>query len=201
MPGDLEALMVLRVQGISSLERAACALATDTDRAEERMRALVDQELATERTGRVAGFTLTPLGIEALDKLLADEGSRTDDTVSECYERFMKVNQRIIKVSTDWQVRRERGAEVPNDHSDPAYDFSVIERLIDLHDRARECLQDLAKHRPRFAPYVDRLESCVKRLETGDRTAFTAPLAESYHTVWFELHQDLLLTLGLTREE
>ncbi len=34
----------------------------------------------------------------------------------------------------------------------------------------------------------------------GDARAFTAPLAESYHTVWFELHQDFLLTLGLERE-
>jgi hypothetical protein len=35
----------------------------------------------------------------------------------------------------------------------------------------------------------------------GDRAAFTAPLVESYHTVWFELHQDLLLTLGRQRGE
>jgi hypothetical protein len=53
---------------------------------------------------------------------------------------------------------------------------------------------------PRFAPYGTRLDSCVERVMAGDKSAFTAPLKESYHTVWFELHQDLLLTLGLERE-
>ena len=27
----------------------------------------------------------------------------------------------------------------------------------------------------------------------------TKPVIESYHTVWFELHEDLLVTLGLDR--
>ena len=194
-------LMTLRVQGLSSVERAATALGVDTEDVALRLKALAQSELAAERTGKLAGFTLTPAGIAKLDELLASEGMRGDEQLCDCYERFLQLNPRVLKICSDWQTRRERGVEVPNDHSDAAYDYSVVERLVALHDRARECLQMMSGRSPRFAPYVARLEACVKRLEEGDRRAFTAPLAESYHTVWFELHQDLLLTLGLEREE
>jgi hypothetical protein len=33
----------------------------------------------------------------------------------------------------------------------------------------------------------------------GAREWFTRPVIDSYHTVWFELHEDLLSTLGLAR--
>jgi len=107
----------------------------------------------------------------------------------------------VLRVSSDWQLRRDGGVEAPNDHSDPHYDTEVIDRLAELHDSTRKCLQAVAGCAPRYAPYLERLDSCVERLRAGDHAAFTAPLAESYHTVWFELHQDLLLTLGLEREE
>jgi pyruvate,orthophosphate dikinase len=201
VPGDLEALMVLRVQGISSAERAACALGVDAEEATVRLKALVGEDLAKERTAPPVGFTLTPAGLETLDELLVSEALKGDEQLCACYELFMRLNKRVLKLSSDWQVRRERGVEVPNDHSDPAYDYAVIERLIGLHDRARACISKIAECSPRFAAYVGRLESCAERLERGDTAAFTAPLAESYHTVWFELHQDLLLTLGLKREE
>lgn len=193
--------MALRVQGISSCERAACALGSDPDTVAARLADLAARELAAERTGRLAGFTLSPNGIERLDELLAAEGLRTNEVVQGCYDRFLGLNKRVLKVSSDWQVRREGGVEEPNDHSDPSYDEAVIERLAQLHDSARACVEGVARCAPRFGPYADRLEGCVKRLQAGDRSAFTAPLAESYHTVWFELHQDLLLTLGLEREE
>ena len=31
--------------------------------------------------------------------------------------------------------------------------------------------------------------------------AYLADGLESYHTVWFQLHEDLLTTLGISREE
>ena len=37
------------------------------------------------------------------------------------------------------------------------------------------------------------------RVTEGDRDWFTKPTIDSYHTVWFELHEDLLATLGLER--
>ena len=51
----------------------------------------------------------------------------------------------------------------------------------------------------RFARYEPRLSTAVHRVESGERDWFTKPLIDSYHTVWFELHEDLLSTLGKER--
>jgi hypothetical protein len=198
---DLQLLMGLRVQGITSPERAAAALCSDTAAAAVRLASLADSGLAVERTGRLSGFTITPAGVERLEELLASEGLRGSDDLESCYETFLRLNPKVLKISSDWQVRRESGNDVPNDHSDAAYDYSVVERLCKMHMRARDCMDAIARCASRYSAYGSRLDSCVQRLESGDRTAFTAPLAESYHTVWFELHQDLLLTLGRQREE
>ena len=37
------------------------------------------------------------------------------------------------------------------------------------------------------------------RCSTGDSDWFTKPMIASYHTVWFEMHEDLLCTLGIER--
>jgi hypothetical protein len=193
---DLAVLMALRVQGVASPERVAAATGDDPADAAVQLAALAASGHAAERTGRLAGFSLTPEGNAHLDKLLADEGLRASEGLKDCYELFLTINNRVLKISSDWQVRD--GA--PNDHSDSLYDESVIDRLSELNDRVRACMRKMSACAPRLAPYGARLDSCVERLLAGDRSAFTAPLAESYHTVWFELHQDLLLTLGLERE-
>jgi hypothetical protein len=197
---DLELLMALRLQGVSPAERAAVATGIAVEDVQGRLAGFVDNGLATERTGRVAGFTLSPGGAEALDKLLAAEGLHGDAELLDAYDRFLLLNQRVLRVCSDWQVRREGGVEEPNDHSDPSYDAAVIDRVAELNGSARTWLERVAERAPRYASYRARLDDCVERLLAGDGKAFTAPLAESYHTVWFELHQDLLLTLGLERE-
>jgi hypothetical protein len=196
---DLLMFMALRVQGVATPERASIASGTSVDDATSRLNTFKKEGLVEERAGRVCGFTLTAQGIQAFDELLAAEGLRSDDALTECYERFLALNERVLKLSTDWQLRCEGGIETPNDHSDPHYDATVIDRLAELHDRARTCLDKIACRAPRFALYRARLDDCVERLVSGDTSAFTALMAESYHTVWFELHQDLLLTLGMER--
>ena len=39
----------------------------------------------------------------------------------------------------------------------------------------------------------------LRRVRAGEHDWFTKPVIESYHTVWFELHEDLLASLGLDR--
>lgn len=197
---DLAALMALRVQGLTPRERLGHALGCDATAAADRVRPLVDDGLCVERTGRMAGFTLTQLGTDALDKALADEALRGSDDLAAAYERFLDLNRRLLRVASEWQVRRHGNIEAANDHTDPIYDAEVIGRLVELHDAAKVVLRRMRKVAGRFGTYLSRLDGCVARLEDGDRSAFTAPMAESYHTVWFELHQDLLLTLGLERE-
>ena len=50
----------------------------------------------------------------------------------------------------------------------------------------------------RFGRYRPRLADALARAESGELRYVTDDTA-SYHSVWFQLHEDLLVTLGLTR--
>ena len=52
---------------------------------------------------------------------------------------------------------------------------------------------------PRFTRYGERLSEALEQVETDPRF-MVSPAVDSYHTVWFEAHEDFLLTLGRTRE-
>jgi hypothetical protein len=195
---ELALLMALRTQGLATVTRAATAAGLDHDVASEMLTGLADAGLAKLREGRAAGYMLLPPGTARLDELLAAEGLRTCEPLGDCYDRFMQLNTRVLKVCSDWQLKAD---DVPNDHADPDYDAEVIDRLADLHARSSKCVGTIAACAERYGPYGMRLGACVERLQAGDHSAFTAVMAESYHTVWFEMHQDLLLTLGREREE
>jgi hypothetical protein len=125
-------------------------------------------------------------------------GSREEADCARVYEAFLPLNRAVLQVCTDWQVRP--GGAL-NDHEDAAYDWSVIGRLEALDDRAGPLLGRLGHVEDRFARYRDRLRNARRRVADGERDWLTSPRVESYHTVWMELHEDLLAALGLAREE
>jgi hypothetical protein len=100
-------------------------------------------------------------------------------------------------VCTDWQVRDEE----PNDHADAEYDAKVLTRLRDVDDGVDGVLADLAALLDRYGTYRPRFDAALARIDAGEREWFTKPLIDSYHTIWFELHEDLLSTLGLERSQ
>ncbi|HEX6568089.1 MAG TPA: hypothetical protein VF015_02960, partial [Acidimicrobiales bacterium] len=105
----------------------------------------------------------------------------------------------VLDACSRWQVRDIGGRPVRNDHRDATYDARVVADLARLQRRADPLLADLAGALDRYRPYGPRLRHAVDRVESGDRDWFTRPVMPSYHTVWFELHEDLLSTLGLDR--
>jgi hypothetical protein len=51
----------------------------------------------------------------------------------------------------------------------------------------------------RLAPYSVRLERTCQRVVAGETKMFTGVMCGSYHDVWMELHEDLILTQGIDR--
>jgi hypothetical protein len=45
------------------------------------------------------------------------------------------------------------------------------------------------------------LQTALDKVKAGENSWLTRPLIDSYHTVWFELHEELILSVGLTREQ
>lgn len=159
-----------------------------------------ESAFVTHREGRLSGWALTPAGREEHERQLGAEldslGIRR--AVSSAHERFLELNDTMLAVCTRWQVK-DAEAQVLNDHADPAYDAAVIDELVALDDGVQPILVDLVAVLDRFAVYADRFVFALDKLRGGDNDWFTKPVMESYHTVWFELHEDLLATLGIDR--
>ena len=141
-------------------------------------------------------YGLLPLGKERHEALLA---SYADDEVRAGlrpgYERFLALNDRLKQLCTDWQIR----GDTPNDHSDPDYDAERIAGLSALCTDTRPVIAGFAGVVPRMARYNDRLSESIGRLQTGQANMFTGVMCGSFHDVWMELHEDLIVLQQIDR--
>jgi hypothetical protein len=199
---DFQLLHTLRCIGFASADRVAATSGIAPEETNVRLAALADQGLVSMTPGPFGGWSLTDEGRTTEEHMLKEEldsaGAR--ERVHQAYESFLRLNPDLLQVSTDWQMVRTGDTHVVNDHRDPEYDASVLERLISVDDSAQRVCAGLTTSLPRFESYGNRLASALSHALTGD-TAFVADNFDSYHSVWFQLHQDLLLTLGISRDE
>lgn len=170
--------------------------------------ARAEQDLATAETmGRVMSvdgkYVLTPAGqmIVLAEYSRFCEPLRNDAAFVQAYEQFEVINRDLKALITRWQTREIGGQQVANDHSDKAYDENVIGQLGDLHERFEPVLQKLLAGQSRLGIYRSKLEQALEKAEDGHINWVSDARTESYHTVWFELHEDLLRLLGQEREE
>jgi hypothetical protein len=150
---------------------------------------------ALETAGLVAstpgGYLLTEDGHAAHDKLLAREREGLDgERVSAIYERFLAANVPMKAACTRWQVTSD---------GDDAR-FEVIGELTDCVERATPALERTAELLPRFSGYLPRLREALAKAEAGEHDYAVSPQVDSVHTVWMEIHEDYLQTLGRSRE-
>jgi pyruvate, orthophosphate dikinase len=90
---------------------------------------------------------------------------------------------------TAWQVKDEG---IANDHSDAGYDGEVLQRLAAFQERAVSLLRRIGSLAPRLEWYGARLSRAAQRIAAGDVAYIAKVVIDSYHTVWFELHEELL---------
>jgi hypothetical protein len=142
-------------------------------------------------------WQLTPDGREAhLEYLAADlDGLDPVSALADHYSVFIDLNGRFKELCGDWQLRD--GA--PNDHSDPDYDADVIDRLHGVHSEAEPVVSDMGGVIQRLSPYSSRLTVVLGRVKQGETKMFTGVMCGSYHDAWMELHEDLILTQGISR--
>lgn len=159
------------------------------------------------KRGRAAGaqgrYLLTPTARMALDgeysKYYPDLRGNADFIAA--YEAFERINVELKTLITDWQTMDVAGQRVPNDHSNEAHDQRVLDRLGDMHERADKILARLAAGLPRLQIYRDHLLQALEKAEDGAIEWVSDARIDSYHTVWFELHEEVLRLMGRTRSE
>ena len=88
-----------------------------------------------------------------------------------------------------------------NDHTDHRWDDRVIDELGSLGRRLAPMCAELAGRLQRFDGYAERYAAAISRVERGEQGWVDGVGVDSCHRVWFELHEDLLATLGIRRGE
>jgi hypothetical protein len=190
---ELTVLQAVRLKGRVSLADLATTLGEDTDD----LAAIVDR--LTESGLLVDGKALrvSPDGRVRLDELLATEREHIDTAaLAAAYADFRVVNAEFKVLVTDWQLKDGQ----PNTHEDHEYDAGVLARLDDLHHRAAPIIAAAAVQLPRLSRYSAKLQAALANVRAGETAWLSRPLIDSYHTVWFELHEELIVATGLTRE-
>jgi DNA-binding MarR family transcriptional regulator len=151
----------------------------------------------------VDGTTLriSPSGRARLETLLAEERRDVDAAaMAAAYHDFRAVNADFKALATDWQLKGGPEGK-PNAHDDAEYDAAVLARLEEVHARVVPIIEAAAVQLPRLKAYPSKLLVALGKVKAGETAWLTAPLIDSYHTVWFELHEELILATGLTREQ
>ncbi|WP_292931007.1 hypothetical protein [Novosphingobium sp. PASSN1] len=192
---DLPLLRIVGLKGMADGAVIAGAL-RDPD-CEARLAAALEAQQLRQLP---RGFALTPQGRTDVQTALAEERAMVDAAqIEQIYERFCLINASFKALMHKWQIRTMDGAEVPNDHQDAAYDGSVIAELGEIDTLLQPILLDIVALAPRLGRYPLRFSDALTALRGGDAAMMARPLIDSYHTVWFELHEDLISLAGSTR--
>lgn len=148
-------------------------------------------------------YVLAPAGAAWLQsqypQVFAD--TRADSVLAAEYQRFEQINRELKTLITQWQTLEVGGKPVPNDHSNADHDARILDRLAALHERAEAQITRMAARVPRLGRYALRLSEALDRAEAGELDWVSSIRCDSYHTVWFEMHEDLLRLLDKRREE
>lgn len=191
----LACLQLIRLKGRVTPEVLATSLDLSADEATANIAQLQRQALVAPAG---TAWRITPDGRTALADWVSQERSGVDQhALGKDYHAFDPVNSHFKQIVSDWQLRD--GA--PNDHADAAYDNAIIARLVELDAGFSPLLSHMVAIAPRLAHYPARLDRALQRLREGDASWLARPISDSYHTVWFELHEDLIGLLGLSRVE
>jgi pyruvate,orthophosphate dikinase len=192
-------LRVIAIKGFATIGALADALlSTPAD-----VEPIVDQLSNDGLTTTVAGaHRLTEAGTAKADELLAAERAAWGPAAAvQALDAFLDLDHPVKDAVTAWQLRDDAAGQVINDHTDAAYDAKVLERLAALHDGAVTWITPLETQCARLADYRVRLGRAVEAAQAGDGRFVASPRVDSYHGIWFELHEDLIQLAGRTRAE
>jgi pyruvate,orthophosphate dikinase len=188
-------LQVLCLKGRATHETLGEAVGADTTAA------IADLEAAGLVESTKLGYRATDLGRSRADELYAREREQAGPVIEDVYGSFVPINDEVKQIVTDWQMRPVGGELTINDHSDRRHDERVVARLRRTDAKVSTALAPLSVALARFDLYPRRLTRALTLIGEGDHSMLAAPLKDSYHTVWFELHEELIILSGRSRAD
>jgi pyruvate, orthophosphate dikinase len=198
-PTAADVIRALALKEVATVDALASAVFSTREKME-----LLTDELARDglvKTG-TASISLTDAGKARVRGFTtADRNDWGAENAVAALDAFLKFDIEVKETVTAWQLRSVDGLNVPNDHTDAAYDALVLARLTALHGQVAQWLEPLSDKFDRLALYAARLGRALASALGGDQGFIASARVDSYHIVWFELHEELIRLAGSTREK
>ena len=194
-----DVIRTLAIKGYVTADLLAPALGVSSEEAAELLDRLAADGIVAGNSGM---FSLSADGKAIGAEMLAgDRDAWGAANAAAALDGFVALDGRMKTIVTAWQMKEADGQQVLNDHADAAYDAAVLAGLAALHADASAWISPLVGHLPRLVRYAQRLDAAAAAATAGDGRYIASPRLDSYHGVWFELHEDLIRLAGRTREE
>ncbi|WP_327151966.1 hypothetical protein [Nocardia sp. NBC_01329] len=148
------------------------------------------------------GWSLTESGRIRNEQQLHEELAAIGkaDRIRGLYRDFLPLNARLQRACTDWQLRpTPDNALYQNDHSDTAWDTRILDELAAIGSALHPLADRMGAILARLSGYEKRFDAALRRVGGGDHGWVDRTDVDSCHRVWFELHEDLVATLGIDR--
>jgi len=189
-PVELLTLHAVRLKGFADERAVAGRFDLDVESTGARLEAFASDAWITHSAfGDLAGWSLTEAGRLVNETQLAEEldAAASRESVAMVHERFLPLNATVSAACSNVQLD-----PAPETFERSWQELSVVaERLHGLE-------HDLVAGLSRFAGYHRRFTTALFRAD-DDPAWLTGTDIDSCHRVWFELHEDLIATLGLSR--
>jgi hypothetical protein len=142
------------------------------------------------------GWSLTVAGRSENERLLTEQldSAGGQAAVMGVLADFGALNEQVVaacsRLQREWLSAGCRPGPGIDEQTRQSF-TRALTSFMDLEAR-------LAAVLPRFSGYTDRLRKAVGNAAT-DPAWLTATDRDSFHRIWFELHEDLISTLGIQR--
>lgn len=194
-----DVIRALLIKGFAIPDDLASAMFTTPDE----LGSILDRIAADGLAELIGGmFQLTADGkAVGAERIESDRAQWGVEDAGRGLDALLPLDHRMKAIVTGWQMREFNGQQIVNDHTDAAHDAAVLTEFRSLHEDASTWLRTLVEGLPRLGGYLARLERAAGMVDGGDNAYLASPRVDSYHSVWFELHEDLILLAGRTREQ
>ncbi len=191
---------VMAIKGFVSADSVSKATMSGPDSSAEVLDSLLADGLV-EGAGPM--LRLSEPGRLLADQLLAHDRSELGEEVARIgLDDFLPLDQRLKSIVTRWQLKESAdGSMTTNEHGDAAYDTAVMADLVELAADAAVWIVPLAERLSRLLRYRIRVDVAMQQVVTGDHRFIASPAVDSVHSVWFEIHEDLIRLAGTTRAD
>ena len=186
----LEVVRTVQLKGLCAAERVASVLGAEV--------AAVDALIAANErlfNATPRGFMPTPAGRDWLTAALdAEKAAVVPGALDPCYERFVQLDGGFKKLVSEWQMLGAAGQS-------EAAQAEMVQGVAQLDEAFQPLIRDAAFVAGRLRSYAPRFSAALAQLQSGDLSMLASPMKDSYHTVWFELHEELIALSGRNRAE